>query len=193
MGMRHPTRSVVVKTAAIAAFAWACTLRADLALASPFLPTGAAAAAAAKGGPSDPIELRGVMALADGTSYCIRDTAKKKDFWVGLNESGHDFVVKSAEPDGESVTVDYQGRSMRLEFHTSKVESSGPATAVMAGPRGGPPGNPLANTVVVNPTPADEQRRLEAVAQEVRRRRLERERALQAQNGQNPAPAPPVR
>jgi hypothetical protein len=31
----------------------------------------------------------------------------------------------------------------------------------------------------VNPSPADEQKRLDAVAQEVRRRRLEREKAVQ--------------
>jgi len=190
MVMRHPTLRILAESAVFAALAWAGPLQADLAPASPFLPTGAAAAAAAKGGPSGPIELRGVMALADGASYCIYDTAKKKDFWVGLNESGHDFVVKSADPDGESVMVDYQGRSMHLEFHTSKVESSGPATAVTAGPRGGPPGNPLTSTVVLNPTPADEQRRLDAVAQEVRRRRMEREKAVQAQNGQAPGGAP---
>jgi len=183
MGMRQPTLWILARTTAFAAFAWAGSLRADLAPASPFLPAGAAAAAA-KGAPSGPIELRGVMASADGASYCIYDTAKKKNFWVGLNESGHDFVVKSADPDGESVMVDYQGRNMHLEFHTSKVESSGPATAFTGGPRGGLPGNPLSNTVVVNPTPADEQRRLDAVAQEVRRRRMEREKALQAQNGQ---------
>jgi hypothetical protein len=191
MELRHRTLGVLAKMAVFAAFAWAGTLRADLAPASPFLPAGAAAAAAAKGGPSGPIELRGVMASSDGASYCIYDTAKKKNFWVGLNESGHDFVVKSADPDGESVMVDYQGRSMHLEFHTSKVESSGPATAVTAGPRGGPASNPLSTSVVVNPTPADEQRRLDAVAQEVRRRRMERQKALEAQNGQVPGATPP--
>jgi hypothetical protein len=189
--MRHPTLRILAEAAALAALAWAGTLWADLAPASPFLPAGAAAAAAAKAGPSGPIELRGVMASADGASYCIYDTAKKKDFWVGLNEAGHDFVVKSADPASDSVMVDYQGRSMHLDLHTSKVESSGPATAVTAGPRGGPPGNPLSSTVVVNPTPADEQRRLEAVAQEVRRRRMEREKALEAQNGQVPGGVPP--
>ena len=192
MGMRRPTRSILAITAAFAAFAWAGSLRADLAPASPFLPAGAAEAASAKGGPSGPIELRGVMASADGATFCIYDTAKKKNFWVGLNEAGHDFVVKSADPDGDSVTVDYQGRSMHLAFHTSKVESSGPATAVTTGPRGGPSGNPLSTSVVVNPTPADEQRRLEAVAQEVRRRRMEREKALETQNGQAPGGVLPL-
>jgi hypothetical protein len=47
--------------------------------------------------------------------------------------------------------------------------------------------NAITQSVVANPTPADEQRRLEAVAAEVRRRRALREQAsLQA------ASAPPV-
>jgi hypothetical protein len=52
----------------------------------------------------------------------------------------------------------------------------------------------VAQSVVLNPTPADEQRRLEAVAAEVRRRRALREQAsIQAAQGQTPvveAPAP---
>jgi hypothetical protein len=51
-------------------------------------------------------------------------------------------------------------------------------------------GSAITQTVVLNPSPQDEQRRLDAVAAEVRRRRLEREKAAQdAQNGV-PAAAP---
>ena len=192
MGMRHPSLGIWAATAAVAALACAGVLRADLAPTSPFLPANAAAAAAAAAGPSGPIELRGMMASSEGTSFCIYDTAKKKDFWVGLNETGHDFVVKEADSASDAVTVDYQGRSLHLALKTAKVESSGPASAATGAPRPGPGNNPLASTVVVNPTPADEQRRLDAVAQEVRRRRMEREKALEERNGQNPAglPAP---
>jgi hypothetical protein len=114
------------------------------------------------------------MPTPEGSCFLIYDTAKKKDVWVGLNESGHDFVVKSADPSTDSVTVEYQGRSMHLALRPPKVASAGSVAAA-----GGPPGTPSAvsSTVVLNPTPADEQRRLDAVAQEVRRRRLERERA----------------
>jgi hypothetical protein len=147
--------------------------RADLAAASPFLPAAGSAAAAA--GPSGPIELRGMMSTAGGMAYCIYDTAKKKDVWVGLNEGGHDFVVRSADSASESVKVDYQGRTLNLTLHAARVASAGPA-ALSAAPSGVVANPGLSLTP---PTPADEQKRLDAVAQEVRRRRLEREKAIQ--------------
>jgi hypothetical protein len=117
-------------------------------------------------------------------AFCIYDTAKKKDFWVGLNETGHDFVVKSADAASDSVSVQYQGRTMKLTLRTAKVASAGAAAAPIMGPQGGP-------QVALNPSPADEQRRLDAVAQEVRRRKQEREKAvLDAQNGVAPPVAP---
>lgn len=156
----------------------AATVRADLAPASPFLPSNAAAAGP-QAGPSGPIELRGVMETSDGVAYCIYDTAKKRNVWVGLNESGHEFVVRSADASTDSVKVDYQGRSMKLTLRAAKVASSGPAQSMAPAPAA-----PL-SPVVLNPSPADEQRRLDAVSQEVRRRKMERERAaLEAQNGQ---------
>jgi hypothetical protein len=114
------------------------------------------------------------MSTSQGAAYCIYDTAKKTSAWVGLSEGGHDFVVKSADPASDSVTVDFQGRSIRLVLRTAKVASAG------AGGAGVAPAAPAAvSPAVLNPTPADEQRRLDAVAQEVRRRRMERERAVQ--------------
>jgi hypothetical protein len=152
--------------------------RGDLAPSSPFLPRNQAGAAA-QGGPSGPVELRGVMETSQGAAYCIYDTVKKTSSWVGLNESGHDFVVKSADAAGENVTVDFKGQTLRLALHTAKVASAGPAGVVSSAGAA-----PVATSAVLNPTPADEQRRLDAVASEVRRRKMERERAIQdAQNG----------
>lgn len=172
MGPMHTSSGTGALLSALAAAAISVLARADLAPASPFLPANAQAADAAAG-PSGPIELRGVMAMQDGTAYCIYDVAKKRSMWVGMNEEGHDFVVKSADSTGEGVTVNYQGRVLRLTLHKAKVASSGPSP--------GPQANPTAisSTVVLNPSPADEQKRLDAVAQEVRRRRMEREKAAQ--------------
>ena len=160
--------------------------RADLAANSPFSPAGTAGpgAAAAQSGP---IELRGVTSMGGHASFLIYDVNKKKDIWVGMNEAGNDFVVKAADPDSDAVTVDYQGRSMKLELRTSKIASSGNAMP----PTGINPANPaVASTAVANAAaPNDEQRRLDAVAQEVRRRRMERERA--ANGGQDQAPGAP--
>jgi hypothetical protein len=187
MGMRLPSRVSLAALTASAFLALAAVpARADLAGASPFLPANATAAGAAAG-PSGPIELRGVMSTPDGLAYCIYDTAKKRDVWVGLNESGHDFVVKSADATSDSISVQYQGRSMKLTLRTAKVASAGPARADLAAAVAP---NPLSQ-VGLNPSPADEQKRLDAVAQEVRRRKMEREKAaMEAQNGV--AAPPPV-
>ena len=183
MGARHTPSGIRALLAALAA-GICCLARADLAQNSPFLAAGAKAAEAA-GGPAGPIELRGIVAMPDGSSYCIYDVAKKRSTWVGMNEAGNDFVVKSADASGEGVVVDYHGSPLKLTLHQAKVVSSGPA----AGPGG--PSPAISSTVVPNPTPGDEQHRLDAVAQEVRRRRMEREKAMQA-GRPGPPGVPPV-
>jgi hypothetical protein len=104
-----------------------------------------------------------------------------------LNETGHDFVVRSSAAGSDSVKVDYQGRTMTLTLKEAKVTSAGIANSEAPPVVGRPgPGNPG----LPNLNPGDEQKRLDAVAQEVRRRRQEREKAAQAaQGGQAPAPA----
>jgi len=188
MVTRHPVRAYLAILSAPAALGWGAPPRAELASSSPFLPLNAAAVAG-RSGPTGPVELRGIMSTSDGAAYCIFDTAKKTSAWVRLNEGGNDFVVRSADPGSDSVTVDFQGRSLRLVLREAKVASSGAAAAAA------PPtvAGGFAPPVVLNPSPADEQRRLDAVAQEVRRRRLERERAAQAAQGggQAPNPLPP--
>lgn len=181
MAPRTPIRALLGALVALAGPA--CRLHADLAQASPFLPPNTPASAAG-GGVSGPIELRGMMATDQGVACCIYDTAKKTSVWVGVNEPGNDFVVRSVNPADDTATVSYQGRNLQLAMRASKVVSSG--TAVAAPPAGfmGGPGGPA-----VAPSAADEQKRLEAVAAEVRRRRLERERAFQSP-GAPPPPAP---
>src|SRR5579859_3845329 len=111
-----PVRPIFLISAALAA-AGSPSLRADLAGASPFLPPNAAAAAG-QAGPSGPVELRGIMGTGSGFAYCIYDTARKTSTWVGLNEKGNDLVVRMADPTHESVTVDYQGQTLKLVLHT---------------------------------------------------------------------------
>ena len=73
------------------------------------------------------------MSTSQGVAYCIYDTARKTSAWVGLNETGNDFVVKAADPAGDSVTVDFQGRSLQLVLRTAKVASAGPARRARRG------------------------------------------------------------
>ncbi|PHX86679.1 MAG: hypothetical protein CK538_01795 [Opitutia bacterium] len=165
---------------------------AQLAQSSPFMPVQAAGTTAVTEGA--PLELRGVMDTGSGILFGIFDPAKKVSVWSKLNEKDHDFLVKSYDATNETVTVQHGGRTLNLAMRASKVASSGQATAPP--PMSAPTGMPTAVTqsVVLNPTPADEQRRLEAVAAEVRRRRALREQAsIQAAQGQTPvveAPAP---
>lgn len=185
MSPRLPPLLAALALGALLSPGW--RLRADLAAASPFMPASSAAAAALTASNS-PIELRGMMTTDQGIALCIYDVAKKTGTWVNVNETGNDFVVKTANMNDESALVTYQGRTLQLALHTAKVVSSG------AAPTGAPPqaGQPVATGAPGTP---DEQKRLDAVAAEVRRRRLEREKAFNAQgNGTPPAaPAPPNR
>ena len=171
--------------------AWAQT-SASLAGNSPFLPPAGESAPAAE---ATPIELRGILTMGGKTSFNIYDPATKSSAWVGVNESGHPFTVTDFDASAERATVNYQGRAIALVLQRPKIV----AAPIMAAPTAAP-GAPVATTPVpmpapvLNPTPADEARRLEAVAAEVRRRRALRQQAAQMQAqqqaGQPPAQPP---
>lgn len=171
---------------------WATgTAGAQPASASPFLPPAAATTAAPTAGA--PIEFRGFMETGEGMRFRLYDPARKSGAWVKLNERDAtlDVVAKqfNATPDSETLVVEHQGRTLTLAQRVSKVVSSGSAAQAMPPPppvvTNVPPA--VTQSVVVNPTPADEARRLEAVASEVARRRALREQASQ-QMGQPPPP-----
>lgn len=158
---------------------------------SPFLPPASDGNTTA-GNTETALELRGIMGADDELMFSIYDPTKHMSAWKRLNEPGHEFVVRSYDASRDAVTVDYQGRSLTLALKTAKVASAPAGAPSMAG--GAP--QPLGGPVVLNPTPADEQRRLEAIAAEVNRRRMIRQQALQAsraaagQPGRNPSNPP---
>ena len=156
---------------------------------SPVLPHSVAVANAPAVGA--PIEFRGLMETSEGMRFRIYDPARKAGVWVKLNERDPtlDVVAKQFVPEGETLVVEHQGRTLTLAQRVSKVVSSGSAAQNMAPPPPQISNVPQAVTqaVVVNPTPADEARRLEAVASEVARRRALREQV--SQQG-NPPPVP---
>jgi hypothetical protein len=189
---RHPLRSVVFACLALAA---AGAADAQLAANSPFLP----APTQGPVGPAEntPLELRGMTAGPDGTLFSIFDPVKKTGVWVRLNEGGYDFLVRKYNPDNDTVTIDYQGRTMTVAMRTPKVASSGivamAAPPAMNAPSGPPaPPNPVTRNVVVNPTPATEAARLADWTAEIQRRRNLREQSA-AQPGAAPVTgaAPP--
>lgn len=163
---------------------------------SPFLPAGSGGQEA----PADNnavLELRGIVVEPTGPIFNLVDASTKKGVWVGLNETGHEFVVTGYEGQegNESASVSYRGQSLRLQLAKGKIGAAAPGVAPTGAVATGRPipAQPPISPVVLNPTPADEARRLEAVASELRRRReqrqLERQQAKQPQN-QLPPPAP---
>jgi hypothetical protein len=156
---------------------------------SPFLPpenspvekTEAAAAA---------LEFRGFVDVGGGKQFRLFDPAKKQGAWVRLNERSPEFeaVIRQHNEGEESVSVEHQGRTVTLTMRKAKIVAD---AAAAAPPPGVAPAGPaitvtpaVPQSVMVNPSPADEQRRLEAVAAEVNRRRALREQAMRQSAGQ---------
>lgn len=163
----------------------ACTggrVVAQVAVRSPFLPAqGGTTKAATEGAP---LEYRGFIETAQGLQYRIYDPVKKAGAWIRINQRHPDFDVtaKQYDTDQKTLTIEHGGKTLTLAERKPKIVSSGNAAQALPPP---PPAAPptvapaVTQSVVLNPTPADEQRRLEAVAAEVARRRALREQASQ--------------
>lgn len=173
---------------AVAGISFACVgqLRAQLASKSPFMPAHAAPTTGPTAGA--PLEFRGYIGMGDDVQYRIFDPAKKTFTWVKLNQRDADFdvVAKQHDESGKTLVIEHQGKTLTLAMREAKVVSSGSAAQALPPP---PPMLPPSNvapavtqSVVLNPTPAQEQQRLEAVASEVARRRALREQATQQIN-----------
>jgi len=173
---------------------------------SPFLPPQTAES---KSGPTEgaPLEYHGFIQSGDDVRYRIYNPAKKAATWVKIDERNPDFdvVAKQHNDENKTLTIEHAGRTLTLAERKSKIVSSGNAAQAMPPPPQltQPTVAPaVTQSVVLNPTPADEQRRLEAVASEVARRRALREQATQQINQgvvpqagipQAPAVQPPPR
>jgi hypothetical protein len=153
---------------------------------SPFMPAAAAASAAAPTAGA-PLEYRASMDVGDGVQFRLYDPAKKAGVWVRSNERNPEFdvLVKKHDEEQKTLTIEHQGKTLTLAMRVAKVVSAGSAAHMMPPPPAVAPAPPstvapaVTQSVVLNPTPADEQRRLEAVAAEVARRRAMREQATQ--------------
>lgn len=67
------------------------------------------------------LELRGIMPSGEGVRYCIFDTLRNTSTWAAVSEPSVGFVIKSADPAGEVVTLDEHGRIVTLSLRKSKV------------------------------------------------------------------------
>ena len=178
-------RSLLPRPLVLASFAWLAAGPIAAQNLSPFLPPAAATNTAAPTAGA-PLQYRGFTEDSGGVRFRIVDPARKTGTWLKLNErdTTFDVTVKQSGADYATVVVEHQGRTLTLALPESKVASSGSAS--QPAPAVAPPPPMMTNVppavtqaVVVNPTPADEQRRLQAVADEVSRRRALREQAQQ--------------
>jgi hypothetical protein len=163
---------------------------AQLAAKSPFMPPQAVVNAAPTVGA--PLEYRGIMETSEGVQFRIYDPVKKIGAWVKANERNPDFdvMVKQHDNGQKTLTIEHQGKTLTLAEREPKVVSSGSAAQAMPPPVAPVQSNvapAVTQSVVLNPNAADEQRRLDAVAAEVARRRALREQANQ-QVGQPQTP-----
>jgi len=156
----------------LAGLALGLLARADTTLApnSPFAPPDGSSAVAAD---NQPLELRGIMQDGGGYRFSVYDPAKKSGQWVRLNESGHDFTVRTHDAARDTITLDYQGRVLTLPLRASKVMGVA-VTEPAPGPRlnGAMPGaGPMPQ-----PGTPEEKARFNRAVEEIKRRRDLREK-----------------
>jgi len=145
---------------------------------SPFLPPDQPVAAAAAT-ESAPIEFRGVFVTGSRQQFGFFDPSRRQSVWVGLNDGTSDYRVTRFDSDTDTVHVEAGGRPLILTLQKVKIASAPMPANLPAAPvamMNQVPGAATAlSPVVLNPTPADEAKRLEAIAAEVRRRRALRQ------------------
>lgn len=167
---------------------------------SPFLPAPGTTRAAASG-ESGPLELRGVVFERGEFAFSIYDQASRESKWVTLGQADLPFVARSYDQEQEMLTVEYQGRTTALKLQPAHIAGqaqagspSGPAplpspeetarqgpgrpqnsapTYPAANPAQSPPAaSPAQSTGPAAPAmKPDESRRLQEMADEIRRRR----------------------
>jgi hypothetical protein len=171
--------------------ALSASAQSSLTMVSPFLPAGAPTTAVTD---NAGLEFRGVLVTNQGPMFLIVDPTGpvKKGVWVKPNDTGRNFSVKNYDAQSDTVSVDYGGRLLALSLVKPKVGSSGMLPMPMGGttPGAQPPGAGPISPVVLNPTSADEARRLEAVTQEVLRRRQMRQQPSPTPGAQPVPPSP---
>ena len=126
---------------------------------------------------SEPFEFRSYLEESNNKFFSIYETATRRSMWVELNDPVNGFSVKSYDKDKETITVDYQGKSMTLAIKRA------PAVAqVIQQPMPQPGPTPImpmpGNTTVQQGPSAIDQQRIQQIQEEIRRRRALRNQAM---------------
>jgi len=173
---------------------------------SPFLPPNAGAGGTAE---ATPLELRSIFKSGASYEFSLFDPAKRQSTWVGLNEPGHDFVVKAFDAAHDTITVEQRGRTYKLTLKEARIALLNVAPAAAPGAAPGLPGAPgtpgapggpnpafpagVAGTGPRGPVPALTPEQLRNLEADINRRRELRRRAMANRNATAPAgPATPA-
>ena len=153
---------------------------------SPFAPVGGTTAGGDKS-----IEYRGRFAERGATFFNIYDPATQRAAWVGLNESGHPFVVRGYNEANDTVTVELNGHNVNLALKHAQVQlAAAPKAPVQAAPgaptppvpgEGGFRGRWMAN--MAGPDGRPDPERMRAFIEEMRQRRAARFQNTGVPNG----------
>jgi hypothetical protein len=114
---------MTARIAALLALAAPLAAASELAVGSPFDSSQAVPAGIVR---AETLELRGIMPSADGMRYCVFDTLRNSSTWAAVSEPSGSFVIRSADPAAEEVTLDESGRIVTLRLRKSKVAALTP-------------------------------------------------------------------
>jgi len=161
---------------------------------SPFAPVGPGAAA----GGDKAVEFRGSYRdpEKDATFFSIYDTATQRASWVGLNESGHPFVVRGYNAANDTLTLELNGHNINLALKHAQVQLA--AAPKPVAPTGGPqlqpndmsPRDRRFAAMATGPEGRPDPKRMEAFIEEMRRRRAARAQGASGENAGQPTGMP---
>ena len=73
-----------------------------------------------------PLEFRGLLIDDEGEYFKITERDTQASIWLGLNETGHPFVVRRYDSRRQVVTVEYQRRKFALPLRKSLARRKEP-------------------------------------------------------------------
>lgn len=137
---------------------------------SPFAPVGASGSAAT----GAPLEFRGVFMDQGEYFFSIYNPATKFSTWVGLDEPGQEFVVRSYDEGAQTIVAAFKGGNLTLRLGKAPAVAA-TSPAAMPAP---PASTGSAATATVTAPENTEAKRLADLAAEIRRRRALRQQGL---------------
>ena len=122
-----------------------------------------------------PLEFRGVMAEGETYYFSIYAQSDSRSEWLEQDErSAKNYVIKSYDAAKQELTLEYQGQALTLALSSSRnstvAQRSSPQASLQT---------PTTNPTTVQPArPENDAARLGKIAEEIKRRRALRQKAI---------------